>query len=1415
MADQFETDEFLDSLSDEEFERYAQQVERGGGPLDFTREPPTSEVPVAAAGEADAFIDSLSDEEFERYAEHVERGGNQANFQLTPEPEPWWTTSALRGVMNIPAYAAEKWGGTMQWAGKELEGLTSVSPVDLMTRNPVSEFLAESMVKNIRENPAVTKLFGEIPAPDIEGARAEIKSYLPEFMTKPYSQQLKDVGAEISRSGTQAREATTTITGGREAQPGTAQKFIEEGVAGLGTAAVEVLSGAKLATAIPQAGAGLVGQVLANLKNTAVPIVMGAGDGGRIYNEIKEKTKTESNPEGDEELAQDGARVMGAVTTALSGIGQGVALSSKMPLKERAIKGLGVLGTLDSMEGLVETAYRDIAAAKYPQNLPDQTWKDYVVAGVAPYLLSGTAGAGSALVANRYHSYKNFQQRALEYRAKGRLRRLAEDVPRPGGVQTIKKKPPKPMVDGVEELPTPMTRDLKIEAEGPDVSTGVPRSDLEKMVNADRVIDDLESISSAGATLKDLPEEIRPVFKDRESIELLSDNFKTLDDQILEWEAAQAKPLSDVPSVDAGHKGEAPTKHFLMGGERDSAYLPEAQRAKAWILSKWRRFMMSPQSAETALPSDYDGRVISGAYNNARISQSEAIGHQMDIMSRDLADFTRLSESEKRQASGVLAQARDLIFEGKKADINLATLQEAGLTPEVAKGALAVRNWLEGPGLEMIREVRRAEVDAYVPKNLKAEAYKKVDEYIDALKGKNYFPKSRYGNFYVNGADITDPKISKVFRRFETEREALKFKEKLKSQKKGLRITSGRIEDVDFSEPQSLDKLFMDDEFFSAKGFAAHFAPVKGIEGAEEDSLRVLADYIQGLPEWAAKRKLNIDLNKRIANTTGVTQDFIRRYRDDLMNPKDRMFTKLNHFVSSMVLAGKMSTPLLNLTQYPTMAVPFAAKHLKGVNAEKAAIYGLNKGTQWIVARGQLAKDTSKKGASLYRIMSELSRDGTLDETAVSEIRRLANQGQAPSAIQSFLDLGMVPMEASEQISRAWAGALGHEVAWRLRIPEKQRLGWVRKFTDEAMGIHSDVARPAFARTGFGSTAGLLRTTFPVRFQRILRNHLTLRRKDLAENARVVGRMAAYTTALGGLGALPLIEDTIELAESLGYEIKKNVKKWSGNLLGDLLFEGAVPSLTKPVVGGQGISISGAMAPNLVNLGSGDSEFDPVGAAARLVLGVPGGVMTDIARGIGMVSRGEPLFPTGTGQPYALEKALPAGARAVSTATRLRRQQEQGIFPGTIKSGSGKIIGEELSPTQLLLRGAGFQPADLTEAWDYMQAEKGVEREATNATKVWNKKFTDAFLYEPGGDAMLGKVQSLSRDYFQLLADPDVPLHQKPQIDFGRILQMVKGKAIPRNKKEAVVRALTELAQGSESFQAKMLLKQAEARGIK
>jgi diguanylate cyclase (GGDEF)-like protein len=582
--------------------------------------------------------------------------------------------------------------------------------------------------------------------------------------------------------------------------------------------------------------------------------------------------------------------------------------------------------------------------------------------------------------------------------------------------------------------------------------------------------------------------------------------------------------------------------------------------------------------------------------------------------------------------------------------------------------------------------------------------------------------------------------------------------------REGGKISSSELNAVKDAIKQTL----VDD--LKARGFGKHAihrkqgAPIGGYK--TEGLKQVFVDYMSGAAGFMSKSEAAMRHHLALQNLPNAKprlMQYAQKYVKDMMRNQtkiDRVSGRLRAMAYTWYLMGNIRFAAVQMTQNYVAAIPELSTHTK------RATWKYHKAMSQIASGQGL---TAEEKAALDKAYNAgITKDQYLKEVTA----RI--HGGPRNAWRKTIDALSIPFRGMEIFNRKSSFL----AAWRVAKYEKnmssdEAYSFARQFVDNTQFWMSKANLPGWAR-GEGAASGIARTLYT--FKSFQQNYMLLLRKWAKQGPdgyRAIAYSMAWLAAFGGAGAVPFLDDILDLIEQItGYPARKIVKdrlKKYGDVVAKIGTQG-IPALI-------GVDLSGSLKMEVPFLKAASSALTlgqvNAGGGASDVWGVYSGLGQKAAKGAHFASQKEMYRAAEQLAPVFIENAM-KGYRQMS---------------GPVLDDKGRPMFDERTGKPLVLstaegigQMAGFRPARTAD----ISKEK---RMAQNLDGYFDRRradITEAYRYA---------AQAKDKDALRKVLD-DIKEYNKDAMKYPKVATPITGQTLQRAlkpKQNKAVRAFLGL----------------------
>lgn len=595
-----------------------------------------------------------------------------------------------------------------------------------------------------------------------------------------------------------------------------------------------------------------------------------------------------------------------------------------------------------------------------------------------------------------------------------------------------------------------------------------------------------------------------------------------------------------------------------------------------------------------------DGVLKSFGYNQEATTRISKMAFTASTMSDELK--RRLTEDEitKLQKSLGLSDADLAIWRDMDASFReIVDRMESSMTYEVArlyiKDREKAKEFRDAYIAETSETARMQMIEDYTgqsaldlspdSKSLYTPFYAellKISRNMDNMRNKNYFPRSRMGNYYIRiiaEEDDTEwdgykgAKGSNVgFYTFDTEAEMMSFMKELNEDDAtsgSVRFLGGKLSPSVYSlqgQPNAiiqkvkaeleaagqldketkgvLDAIALD--IAPGRKFLRHMTRRKGVAGYSTDVARVYANYMSSAAnhiarsEYASDLQHNLDMMDKLIDLNQgkkvVTQDlgdiaaYFKRHFQYLMDNKND-WADIRAMGFLWYLGFNVKSALVNFMQTPMVLYPVLAGHTSDANA-------LRRITGAIKDLSKAFKNSQALEPDLINTIDAMIKAGLLDESMVSDLagmgeenalKRLIPGYDLKTTYHKFAHYGGAMFRYGEKINRMITVISAHRIAKDNGMTEQDDINeFVRRMIQTSQFEYSRFNRAEFMRGR--------RSVFFLFWQYMQHASYLL---FGGQGSKTAMRMWALALVIAGIEGLPFAELILDLLDVGGTQIKK------------------------------------------------------------------------------------------------------------------------------------------------------------------------------------------------------------------------------------------------------------------------------------
>lgn len=464
-----------------------------------------------------------------------------------------------------------------------------------------------------------------------------------------------------------------------------------------------------------------------------------------------------------------------------------------------------------------------------------------------------------------------------------------------------------------------------------------------------------------------------------------------------------------------------------------------------------------------------------------------------------------------------------------------------------------------------------------------AEALQQIDIQLQGMERKNYFPRSRMGEYVVRikstakdqiYENYTSTKVNETlgFYGFDTQQEQEAFiAENAKAiAASGLKMQGYKLDSVVYSamglpagiieqikrdlnsDPNSRLSSLQEDllndialQRSPGKRFLRHLTKRKGIAGYSEDAIRVYANYMSTASSHLARNEYSSDMARvlgdmqadidnqpadvTIVNDLNVLKDYFMEHFNYLMKP-DNDWATLRSIGFVWYLGFNVKSAVVNLMQTPMVTYPVLAKDIGDIKATRLLGSAMKDTVQYLRGKNPLSQDEAA-------MIDYMLKANLIDESMVSELaglgeadvlQRLVPGMSSKAVLNKVAWAGGAMFRMGEKFNRYVSAIAGYRAGRDLGKAHEEAITYARDLIQASQFEYAKFNRPTFMR-GKKSVIFL--------FWQYLQHASYL--FFGGKGARTARRMWIMALVLAGLEGLPFAELIMEIIDITGSAAKR------------------------------------------------------------------------------------------------------------------------------------------------------------------------------------------------------------------------------------------------------------------------------------
>lgn len=586
------------------------------------------------------------------------------------------------------------------------------------------------------------------------------------------------------------------------------------------------------------------------------------------------------------------------------------------------------------------------------------------------------------------------------------------------------------------------------------------------------------------------------------------------------------------------------------------------------------------------------------------------------------------------------------------------------------------------------------------------------------------------------------------------------------------------LESITDKDNDELKKIYAQKlaNLFKSRGFLSHAIKRREdyITGFEDERVAdVIKKFLAGYSGFVGKKKFveklieekpkidRANINERKA----VNQMIKHLLRNE--NAADRISARIKTLLFMKYIAGKVSTPVLNLTQTAITTAPTLAKEIGNLpkaykivakNTSKALRLTIDilKNKPHIFFTGE--KKPSYLTQEEWNLVREAYNHGDFNSKLAQDFRGKIEGAFRGKLADILIDKPAMLMDATETYNRVLALLSGYE---GLKDVNK-----ARELMRKTQFDYSKANVP-IAFMGEGNTGAALRSFYT--FRRYGHNLLQLWGELAKEDKRAFLASLSTVASIGGVTALPLVDWLFnELAKKTGKDYKREIEEYLNEAIGSKLtdiFMRGLPTLI-------GIDMSGQVGIDIPFFSPYNNSKNLLTYLFKEFSGAAGQTALDAQKTVNYIMKGQ--------YKKALELSSPA---YVSYPLKVQRMASEGVTKADnspILIREGKTIKPlKLTKKEAIMKAVGFQSLRLNKIYETRRSIKNIEEYFKNKKQnIYNKLRAYAYLKKGDRKEIMRQIVNYNKELYK--KSPD--LYRSMRITRRSIRQAIRLNLRPEDK---------------------------------
>ena len=475
------------------------------------------------------------------------------------------------------------------------------------------------------------------------------------------------------------------------------------------------------------------------------------------------------------------------------------------------------------------------------------------------------------------------------------------------------------------------------------------------------------------------------------------------------------------------------------------------------------------------------------------------------------------------------------------------------------------------------------------------------------------------------------------------------------------------------------------------------------IAGYKETELhKVYSDYMSALVGSINKMEAAYEFHEALKAIDGNNQPKLFQYWSTyvhhmLRNPSemDKKFNSFKTLPYAWFLALNFRMMAAQFCQNFMTSIPVLNRYIKQWGVEGGGGTARIMKAMMDIARGNLTQEERD-------MINRAYLSGEINANQINEMRGRIHGSWVKDKFNKVLDIVSLPFSGMEKFNRLTSHLVMYRLARQAGKDQAEAYEHAREFTWATHFAYGITNMPQALREDvlLSKVGGLLWVfrSFSHNYLLSMKHYLRTEEGRIAFD--VIGRSTAFLVMMGGLGALPFLDDFLDKLEQMtGNAYRKYmrdaIKKYGGTMLASIGMEG-IPALI-------GIDIGGTMKVGI--------PF--VGELSDTVYGVWGGLADKGMKGIDGVLKGDYF--------KAAESFSPVGVESVFKAIRQAKEGLRTTYGVPVLDEENRPV--VLTPTEQGFQAFSFRPSRISAIQKELRSLQNIEqyfrKRRTDINKAW------------------------------------------------------------------------------------------------